>query len=112
MTNFVMPYPPRPNQRSSTTVYGPGKSYSYSNGVFYEPANHGYEIVQPPVGVLVESIPKGATTVTVNGANYLEFVEYGTGLSTVAATWFIKRFLTQLANLTSPAVGMVGHPSG
>jgi hypothetical protein len=27
--------------------------------------------VQPPVGVLVTSIPKGAATVTVNGANLL-----------------------------------------
>ena len=58
---------------SSTTAYGGGKNYSYSNGVFYEPAAQGYKIVQPPVGVLVTSIPKGATTVTVNGANYLEF---------------------------------------
>jgi len=41
--------------------------------VFYEPADQGYKIVQPPVGVFVESIPKEAATVTVNGANYLEF---------------------------------------
>jgi hypothetical protein len=60
-------------RESSTTVYGGGKSYSYSNGVFYEPASQGYKIVQPPVGVLVESIPKGAAIVTVNGDNYLKF---------------------------------------
>ena len=58
---------------SSTTVYGAGKSYAYSNGVFYETADQGYKIVQPPVGVLVTSIPNGAATVTVNGAKYLEF---------------------------------------
>src|ERR1700752_2941986 len=47
--------------------------YSYSNGVFYEPAGQSYKIVQPPLGVFVTSIPEGAATVTVNGANYREF---------------------------------------
>ena len=44
-----------------------------ANGVFYEEAGQGYKIVQPPVGVLVPSIPEGAATVTVNGAKYFEF---------------------------------------
>jgi hypothetical protein len=41
--------------------------------VFYETAGKGYKIVQPPPGVLVASLPEGAATVTVNGANYREF---------------------------------------
>jgi len=41
--------------------------------MFYKPAGQGYKIVQPPVGVLVTSIPEGAANVTVNGAKYFEF---------------------------------------
>ena len=60
---------------SSTTVSGAGRSFNYSNGVFYEPASNGngYKIVEPPPGVLITSLPKGAVIVTVNGVNYREF---------------------------------------
>jgi outer membrane lipoprotein-sorting protein len=49
------------------------KSFAYSNGVFYEEAGQGYKIVDPPVGVLVPSIPEAAAIVTVDGAKYFEF---------------------------------------
>jgi len=41
--------------------------------VFYDPAGKGFKIVDPPLGLLVPSIPDGAATVTVNGSNYREF---------------------------------------
>ena len=72
---------------SSTTVSGAGRSFNYSNGVFYEPASKGYKIVEPPPGILITSLPKGAVTVTVNGVNYniVNSAEYGTSRSTVGA---------------------------
>ncbi len=56
-----------------TTVSGPGGTFSYANGVFYEPASKGYKIVEPPPGLLVASLPKGAVAVTVNNVKYREF---------------------------------------
>jgi hypothetical protein len=58
---------------SCTTVSGAGGTFSYSNGVFYEPASEGYKIVEPPPGILVTLLPKGAVIVTVNNVNYREF---------------------------------------
>jgi Family of unknown function (DUF6515) len=58
---------------SCTTVSGPGGTFSYSNGVFYEPASKGYKIVEPPPGLLIMSLPKGAVAVTVNNVKYREF---------------------------------------
>jgi hypothetical protein len=58
---------------SSTTVSGAGQSFNYSNGVFYESTSNGYKITDPPPGVIVTSLPKGAAIVTVNGVNYREF---------------------------------------
>jgi hypothetical protein len=40
--------------------------------VFYGTAGQRYKIVQPPVAVLVPSIPEGAATVTVNDGKYFE----------------------------------------
>ncbi len=44
---------------SATTVSGAGQSFNYSNGVFYQQANKGYQIVEPPPGILITSLPKG-----------------------------------------------------
>jgi hypothetical protein len=57
----------------ATTVSGAGGTFNYSNGVFYQQASKGYKIVEPPPGILVTSLPKGAVTVTVNNVNYREF---------------------------------------
>jgi hypothetical protein len=54
-------------------VSGAGQSFNYSNGVFYQQADKSYQIVEPPPGILITPLPKGAVTVTVNSVNYREF---------------------------------------
>ena len=45
--------------------------YHYDQGVWYEPSNGGYTVVQAPVGGSVTSIPSGSQTVVVNNTtNY------------------------------------------
>ena len=52
----------------------------------------GFKIVDPLPGLLVPSIPDGAATVTVNGASYREFGEYGPRRSTAEAIKCIWAF--------------------
>lgn len=66
-----------------TNVYVNGEEYGYSNGAYYyvnPPAEEGgdpsFEVVAPPVGGTVSSLPDGATSETVNDAAY--FVYAGT----------------------------------
>ncbi|MND97586.1 hypothetical protein D3C80_899080 [compost metagenome] len=45
--------------------------YHYDQGVWYEPSNYGYTVVQAPVGGTVTTIPSGYETVVVNNTtNY------------------------------------------
>jgi hypothetical protein len=64
-------------------VYVNGEEYGYSNGAYYDvklPVEEGgdpaFEVVAPPVGATVNSLPDGATSETVNGTAY--FVYAGT----------------------------------
>lgn len=66
-----------------TNVYVNGEEYGYANGAYYDvrpPAEEGgepaFEVVAPPVGATVGSLPDGATSETVNDAAY--FVYAGT----------------------------------
>ncbi len=41
------------------------QKYYYNDGVFYEPENKGYKVVEAPVGATVEELPQKTETVTV-----------------------------------------------
>jgi hypothetical protein len=52
--------------------FGPDLYYYYG-GVFYRPYDDGgYEIVTPPVGAAVPSLPKGAQSIVIDGNQYYE----------------------------------------
>lgn len=52
--------------------YGPNQFY-YSGGLFYQQNNDQYEVVTPPVGAEVPSLPSDANLVTINGVDYYEY---------------------------------------
>lgn len=47
--------------------------YRYDAGVFYEPANGGYEVVPPPFGAIVPALPTGYASMQVGGDEYYYF---------------------------------------
>lgn len=49
------------------------RRYNYYDGVFYEPYNNGYQVVPPPMGAYIPSIPEGFQQVMVGGINYYYF---------------------------------------
>src|SRR6185369_17951514 len=46
--------------------------FYYSNGYFYQYNNNQYTVVEPPVGAAVNSLPSGAESIIINGAQYYE----------------------------------------
>lgn len=44
--------------------------YRYDAGVFYEPANGGYQVVPPPIGAIVPSLPPDNVPVMVGDVTY------------------------------------------
>lgn len=44
--------------------------YGYDQGVYYEPYNNGYRVIPAPIGANVSTLPKGFTTVNVEGDLY------------------------------------------
>lgn len=53
--------------------WGPNQYYYYG-GTFYAPyADGGYQVVAPPVGAEVPSLPEGAKEIAINGDQYYEF---------------------------------------
>lgn len=48
--------------------------YYYYGGIFYRPFDGGgYEVAVPPVGAEVPGMPKGASSIVINGQQYYEF---------------------------------------
>jgi hypothetical protein len=48
--------------------------YYYYGGVFYRPYDGGgYEVTVPPVGAVVPALPKGASSIVIDGQQYYEF---------------------------------------
>ena len=48
--------------------------YYYYGGVFYRPYDGGgYEVAVPPVGAEVPGLPRGASSIVINGQQYYEF---------------------------------------
>jgi len=59
--------------RAATAVSAPDttNNYYYSNGSFMTPTQgSGYQVVSPPMGATVSSVPPGAYQTTVNGITY------------------------------------------
>jgi len=46
--------------------------YYYYGGAFYRPYNGGYEVVVPPVGAAVPTLPSNAQAIQIDGAQYYE----------------------------------------
>ena len=59
--------------RGTTTVYHSGSPYYYSDGVFYEPSDSGYEVVAPPLGITVNRLPRGAEIEKVGNLQYFVY---------------------------------------
>lgn len=55
--------------RSHTVFYG-GMRYAFFDGIWYSNAAHGYVVVRPPYGVVVNDLPTFATLVTVGALSY------------------------------------------
>lgn len=51
--------------------YGPDQYY-YSGGLFYRQYENNYQVVTPPVGAEVPSLPDDANLVTIDGVDYYE----------------------------------------
>lgn len=47
--------------------------YHYDAGVFYQPYNGGYQVVAPPAGVIVSSLPPGNAPLQVGDDTYYYF---------------------------------------
>ena len=48
--------------------------FFYNSGIFYRRYdNSNYEVVDPPMGAQVSSLPSGSKTVTVNGEEFYEY---------------------------------------
>jgi hypothetical protein len=47
--------------------------YHYHNGVYYRPYDHGYIIVQPPIGIIVPDLPFGCTRVIIGSNPYYRY---------------------------------------
>src|SRR5579862_3293285 len=48
--------------------------YYYYGGVFYRPYDGGgYEVTVPPVGAEVPGLPRGASSIVINGQQFYEF---------------------------------------
>jgi hypothetical protein len=56
---------------SAAAVNYAGVSYRFSDGVWYEPRGPAYMVVEPPIGVLVPTLPQFVTPVASAGTTYL-----------------------------------------
>jgi hypothetical protein len=58
--------------RQAAPVYAPGPTpYYYSDGTFMVPVQSGgYQVMPPPIGAMVTSVPPGAYETTLNGTSY------------------------------------------
>jgi len=54
-------------------IVGSGNTYSYYNGIFYQPTETGYKIVSPPVGIRVSELPKENFRITLKKSIYYYF---------------------------------------
>ena len=59
--------------RGTSTVYHSGSSYFYSDGVFYQASDSGYEVVAPPTGINVNQVPRDAEMVQIGNFQYFVY---------------------------------------
>ena len=74
----VVAHPPA----NVTNVYVNNQEYGYSNGTYYQAkppeddkSDPTYEVVTPPVGSTVDSLPDGASQKSVDGTSYFVYAE-------------------------------------
>jgi hypothetical protein len=51
-------------------IYVNGAPYYYDDGIYYQPADNGYQEVYPPVGADVPELPDGAVAIDAGGQTY------------------------------------------
>jgi hypothetical protein len=51
--------------------WGPNQYY-YSDGLYYQYLNNQYEVVEPPVGAAINTLPDNAQSIVINGIQYYE----------------------------------------
>jgi len=85
--------------------YGPNQFY-YSGGLFYQQNNNQYEVVVPPVGAEVPTLPQDANLVTIDGIDYYEYkgVYYTEGQNADGATVYIVAGKDGILNTTDGPV--------
>ncbi|NQZ44967.1 MAG: hypothetical protein HRT65_11690 [Flavobacteriaceae bacterium] len=52
-----------------------GVPYAYSEGVFYQESNEGFEVVAPPKGAVIETLPEGAESMLLEDMTAYELYE-------------------------------------
>ncbi len=50
-----------------------GHRYRYSQGLFYRPYNHGFRVVQAPIGAIILSLPIGYTHMRISDRDYYRY---------------------------------------
>lgn len=59
--------------RGSDTVYASSDLYYFAEGIFYQAADSGYQIVAPPIGIEVKQLPNAAEMVKVDSQQYFVY---------------------------------------
>ncbi len=72
VTGLVVGAVATPPRNHTTVVYG-GTTYAYAGGAYYTQGPSGYVVAAPPVGVIVPTLPPGATATIVNGQTFFLF---------------------------------------
>ena len=58
---------------SCSVVYVGTSNRLDCGGAFYAPVSNGYQVIPPPIGATVTSLPNGASAETIKGTAYFEF---------------------------------------
>ena len=63
---------PAPPPSCSTVDLGSGRTYD-CGGAFYSSVPNGYEVIPPPIGITVATLPNGAVDQTIGGVTYFTY---------------------------------------
>lgn len=88
--------------------------YYYNGGVFYRPYDGGgYEVTVPPVGAEVPGLPKGASSIVINGQQYYEFngVYYQAVVNDTGKTVYVIAGKNGVLNTSGDDGGVDGPPA-
>jgi hypothetical protein len=57
--------------RGHDTLYSAQDRYYFHDGIYYQAAEEGFQVVAPPIGIEVEQLPSAAELVEVDNQQYL-----------------------------------------